>query len=131
MRQLTKRLTALALALVLALSLGTSAWATEAATPTTEDMGTATITINDVNNGDTAVVYQLVKYINKYTNYEYEDNFERFLTEKAGADYQGDIGSYFAGQSANVTKLIEDFVGRCNTADSGYSLPDEEYKKSQ
>lgn len=129
MRQLTKRLTALALALVLTLSLGASAWATEAAAPTTEDMETATITINDVNNGDTAVVYQLVKYIDKYTNYEYEENFEKFLKEKAGADYQGDIGSYFAGQSANVTKLIEDFVGRCNTADSGYSLPDEEYKK--
>ncbi len=129
MRQLTKRLTALALALVLTLSLGASAWATEAAAPTTEDMETATITINDVNNGDTAVVYQLVKYIDKYTNYEYEENFEKFLKEKAGADYQGDIGSYFAGQSANVTKLIEDFVGRCNTADSGYSLPDKEYKK--
>lgn len=129
MRQLTKRLTALALALVLTLSLGASAWATEAAAPTTEDMETATITINDVNNGDTAVVYQLVKYIDKYTNYEYEENFEKFLKEKAGADYQGDIGSYFAGERDRATKLIEEFVGLCNTSkeNGGYAATLSQY----
>lgn len=136
MKQLTKRLTALALALVLALSLGASAWATEVTTPTTKKVALAkekaTITIEDVKAGETAVVYQLVEYNDTYTDYVFETNFKAFLEEKAGktGEQQNDIATYFAKQSAaDATKLIEEFVTLCNTEGNTYSRPDE-YKRA-
>lgn len=99
MKQLTKRLTALALALVLALSLGASAWATEVTTPTTKKVTLtnekATITIEDVKAGETAVVYRLVEYNDTYTDYVFETNFKAFLEEKAGktGEQQNDIAT--------------------------------------
>lgn len=131
MKHVTKKLTALVLAALLVLSLGVSAWATEG----TEAAGRvplankkATITIDDVKADETAVVYQLVSYNDTYTNYEFESNFKTFLETKAGktGDQQNDIATYFAKQSApDTTKLIEEFVTLCNTADSGYTRPAE------
>lgn len=132
MKQLTKRLTALALALVLALSLGASAWATEVTTPTTKKVTLtnekATITIEDVKAGETAVVYRLVEYNDTYTDYVFETNFKAFLEEKAGktGEQQNDIATYFAKQSAaDATKLIEEFVTLCNTEGNTYNRPAE------
>lgn len=135
MKHVAKKLTALVLAALLVLSLGVSAWATEG-TETARKVQltneTATITIDDVKTGETAVVYQLVSYNDTYTNYEFESNFKTFLETKAGktGDQQNDIATYFAKQSApDTTKLIEEFVTQCNTAGSGYACPTE-YKRA-
>ena len=135
MKHVTKKLTALVLAALLVLSLGVGAWATEG-TETARRVPlaheTATITIDDVKTGETAVVYQLVRYNDTYTDYEFESNFKTFLETKAGktGDQQNDIATYFAKQSApDTTKLIEEFVTQCNTENSGYACP-AEYKRA-
>lgn len=123
MKHMAKKLTALVLAALLVLSLGVGAWATETgSTKVTLPNEKVTITINDVKAGESAVVYRLVEYNDTYTEYVFEENFQKFLTSKAGGEK---IDTFFAKQSAvDATKLIEEFVTLCNSSDSGYTRPE-------
>lgn len=113
MKKIFRTLAALTLVVVLAASLSAAAWAdgedADGAETAAAFNMTATVTVTGVAPGEIVNMYRVVDYDANYNSYVYEENFEKYINEQAGAD--ADIDQYFARlTSVQLKSFLDGFV---------------------
>ena len=120
MKTMMKRIVSFALAALLVLGMAAVTGATAL------DVTNPTVTITEVENGDTVKAYKLISYKDaNYNEYEFNADFERYIgTVKAAAFPDISAEAYLEKLTpVEVADLLGYYAAKCGEAVPAYALP--------
>ena len=119
MKKLFSKLGSLLLAAAILMSLVPAALADNVAV---RAIGTRTITVNEIAQGDTVKAYRLVKYADaSYNSFQFYDDFGTFLGNFAGSMSKE---AYLATMSAEgIANVLGTYAAAALAGHAGYTLP--------
>lgn len=120
MKTMMKRVLAFALAAMLVLGMTvTGAAALDVTNPT--------VTVTEVENGDTVKAYKLISYKNtSYNEYVFNADFERYITDVKSTTFPGISAEAYLEKltPVEIADLLGYYAAKCGEANAAYTLPD-------